>query len=250
MSVHLDAWGLSDVGRQRARNEDSFSIDPERSLYLVADGMGGHGNGDVASRLVVEAVERYFRAHPGDGRPADPEAATESLRAAVGSAQGSLRMAMDEDLSLAGMGTTLVGLLAMDERAVVVHVGDSRAYRWRDGRLERLTRDHSWVDEQVAAGHLSEDQARSHPLKSVVTRALSGESGVEVDARTLSLQPGDRYLMCTDGLTTMLADDEIEARLARGGSLESVCRDLVDQCNARGGLDNITIVLLSVEPAE
>lgn len=250
MSVLLDAWGVSDVGRQRARNEDSFSIDPERGLYLVADGMGGHGNGDVASRLVVEAVESYFRTEGGDGRSADPEAATERLRAAVGSAQGSLRTAMDEDLSLAGMGTTLVGLLAMDDTAVVVHVGDSRAYRWRDGRLERLTRDHSWVDEQVAAGYLSEDQARSHPLKSVVTRALSGESGVEVDARTLSLHPGDCYLMCTDGLTTMLADEDIEARLVQGGSLESICRDLVDQCNARGGLDNITIVMLSVQRGE
>jgi protein phosphatase len=110
-----------------------------------------------------------------------------------------------------------------------------------------VTRDHSWVDEQVAAGYLSEDQARSHPLKSVVTRALSGEAGVEVDARSLTLRPGDRYLICTDGLTTMLTDDDIEARLARDGSLESVCRDLVDQCNARGGLDNITLVMLAVE---
>lgn len=242
----LHAWGLSDVGRQRARNEDSFSIDPERGLYLVADGMGGHGNGDVASRLVVEAVERYFESQE-DGSPEDAEAATARLRAAVGSAQGSLRSAMDEDASLSGMGTTLVGLLTLDESAVVVHVGDSRAYRWRDGRLERLTRDHSWVDEQVAAGYLSEDQARSHPLKSVVTRALSGEGGVEVDARTLTLLPGDRYLICTDGLTTMLADEDIEARLAENGSLESICRDLVDQCNARGGLDNITVVLLAVE---
>ncbi|MEZ5331543.1 MAG: Stp1/IreP family PP2C-type Ser/Thr phosphatase [Thermoanaerobaculia bacterium] len=247
MSIRLQAWGLSDVGRQRARNEDSYSIDPERKLYLVADGMGGHGNGDVASRLVVEAVERYFREPANGGRPPDPDSATERLREAVGSAQGSLRSAMDEDTSLSGMGTTLVGILALEESAVVVHVGDSRAYRWRDGRLERLTRDHSWVDEQVAAGYLSEDQARSHPLKSVVTRALSGDGGVEVDARTLSLRPGDRYLICTDGLTTMLADQDIEARLARDGSLEAICRDLVDQCNARGGLDNITVVMLSVE---
>jgi protein phosphatase len=238
------------VGRQRARNEDTFSIDPERGLYLVADGMGGHGNGDVASRLVVEAVERYFHTYGQDGRPTNVESATASLREAVGTAQGSLRSAMDEDTSLSGMGTTLVGLLAMEESAVVVHVGDSRAYRWRDERLERLTRDHSWVDEQVAAGYLSEDQARSHPLKSVVTRALSGEGGVEVDARTVSLRPGDRYLICTDGLTTMLADDDIGGRLAEGGSLEAICRDLVDQCNARGGLDNITIVLLAVEPDE
>jgi len=250
VSPFLNAWGLSDVGRQRARNEDTFSIDPERGLYLVADGMGGHGNGDVASRLVVEAVERYFHTYGPDGRPTDVESATASLREAVGTAQGSLRSAMDEDTSLSGMGTTLVGLLAMEESAVVVHVGDSRAYRWRDERLERLTRDHSWVDEQVAAGYLSEDQARSHPLKSVVTRALSGEGGVEVDARTISLRPGDRYLICTDGLTTMLADDDIGARLAEGGSLEAICRDLVDQCNARGGLDNITIVLLAVEPDE
>jgi protein phosphatase len=116
--------------------------------------------------------------------------------------------------------------------------------------LERLTRDHSWVDEQVAAGYLSEGQARSHPLKSVVTRALSGEGDVEVDSRVLHLESGDRYLICSDGLTTMLTDEDIQRRLEAASSLAEACQQLVDECNERGGLDNITIVLLSVDEGE
>ncbi|MGH9465289.1 MAG: PP2C family protein-serine/threonine phosphatase, partial [Thermoanaerobaculia bacterium] len=126
------------------------------------------------------------------------------------------------------------------------HVGDSRAYRWRSGRLERLTRDHSWVDEQVAAGYLSEEQARTHPLKSVVTRALSGEDGVEVDARLLDLRDGDRYLICSDGLSNMLSDADLGQRLAVDEAPEATCRALVEEANARGGLDNITVLLLAV----
>ncbi len=246
MTLRVEAYGITDVGRQRSRNEDSFAIIPDRRLYVVADGMGGHGNGHIASRLVVEEVSNFMRA--GDSE-ADAETATNRLREAVQAAQAKLRSAVRADESLIGMGTTLVSVLVVAELAIVAHVGDSRAYRFRGGRLERLTRDHSWVDEQVAAGYLSEDQARTHPLKSVVTRALSGENGVEVDARVLELEDGDRYLICSDGLSNMLSDADLGRQLEVDEALEVTCRALVEEANARGGLDNITVVMLAVRDA-
>src|SRR5205085_8520520 len=135
------------------------------------------------------------------------------------------------DGSLIGMGTTVVGFLLKGRVAAIAHVGDSRAYRLRDGRLELLTQDHTWVNEQVVAGYLSAEQARAHPLKNVVTRALGGESEVVVDVREVEVMAGDVYLMCSDGLTTMLADDEIQRRLAEPASLEEVCRGLVREAN-------------------
>src|SRR4029450_11279934 len=146
-----------------------------------------------------------------------------------------------------GMGTTVVGLLLAGATAAVAHVGDSRAYRLRDGRLEQLTQDHTWVNEQVGAGFLSKEQARSHPLKNVVTRALGGESDVLVDVRELDVRPGDLYLLCSDGLTGMVSDADIRARLAADKSLHEICRALINDSNARGGIDNVTVVLLSVE---
>jgi protein phosphatase len=132
----------------------------------------------------------------------------------------------------------------------VAHVGDSRAYRLRNGRLDQLTQDHTWVNEQVVAGFLSKEQARSHPLKNVVTRALGGESDVLVDVRELEVRPGDLYLLCSDGLTGMLSDGDIRERLASGRDLHEICRGLVNDSNARGGIDNVTVVLLKIEEEE
>jgi protein phosphatase len=130
------------------------------------------------------------------------------------------------------------------------HVGDSRAYRLRNGRLDQLTQDHTWVNEQVVAGFLSKEQARSHPLKNVVTRALGGESDVMVDVRELEIRPGDMYLLCSDGLTGMLSDADIRDRLGAKASLHEICRSLVNDSNARGGIDNVTVVVLAVEADE
>jgi protein phosphatase len=145
------------------------------------------------------------------------------------------------------MGTTVVGMLLNGQHAAIAHVGDSRAYRLRENKLELLTQDHTWVNEQVVAGFLSEEQARAHPLKNVVTRALGGETEVIVDVKQMDLKPGDVYLLCSDGLTTMLGDEEIEERLKAGKSPEETCRRLVRDANSRGGLDNITVVMLRVE---
>lgn len=172
------------------------------------------------------------------------------LKMAVRRAHDNVLTAISKDGSLHGMGTTVVGLLLAGPTAAVAHVGDSRAYRLRDGRLDQLTQDHTWVHEQVLAGLLSQEQARSHPLKNVVTRALGGESEVLVDIREVQVRPGDLFLLCSDGLTGMLSDSEIRDRLGSGRSLHEICRSLVNEANARGGLDNVTVVLLAIEDAD
>ncbi len=245
--MRLRACGLSDVGRSRNHNEDHFEIVGDGRLCVVADGMGGHGHGDLASRIAVDAILEHLGDSPEGAE--DPEARSGLLEAAINNAHRRLleRVAADEELL--GMGTTTVVILIDDSGAVVGHVGDSRAYRLRQGVLEQLTEDHSWVNEQVRAGFLSVDQARSHPLKNVVTRALGGESGIKVDVGEIEVQPEDLYLLCSDGLTTMLRDEEIGDRLREVGekSVEEVCSRLVGDANERGGLDNVTVVLLAVE---
>jgi protein phosphatase len=155
--------------------------------------------------------------------------------------------AIRDDLSLQGMGTTVAGLLVRDGIAAVAHVGDSRVYRLRGSEMRLLTRDHTWVNEQVMAGFLTEDQARTHPLRNVVTRALGGEAEVAVDVSEVELRKGDLYLICSDGLTTMLTDPDIKSRLASGKPLDEICRSLIAAANERGGVDNITVVIARVQ---
>ncbi|MEA2599941.1 MAG: family protein phosphatase [Acidobacteriota bacterium] len=256
MRVRVKACGLSDVGLTRAHNEDYFEIDPQHRLYVVADGMGGHSHGEVASQIAVNTI-RDFIAKTADkdttwpfGMDARLERHSNLLKMAVRMAHDHVLRAISRDGSLYGMGTTVVGLLVAGQTAAVAHVGDSRAYRLRAGRLEQLTQDHTWVNEQVVAGFLSKEQARSHPLKNVVTRALGGESDVLVDVRELEVEDGDLFLLCSDGLTGMLSDSDIRDRLASGRSLHEICRTLITDSNARGGIDNVTVVLLSIEEDE
>lgn len=250
--MRITASGLSDVGRSRSHNEDSLRIDLERRLFLVADGMGGHGHGDVASRLAVEAIaahleQAYEQWSQGrdEGASGGALGAT-ALESAIKEAHQRVVEAVHENETLVGMGTTVVGLIAGDARVAVAHVGDSRAYRLRQGDLQLVTEDHTWVNEQVKAGYLSPDQARTHPLKSVVTRAVGGDHEVEVDLQELEVDRGDLFMLCSDGLTTMLSDEDIRRHLEGGGSLEERCQQLVDDANERGGIDNITVVLVAV----
>lgn len=211
---------------------------PTMPLGMAAAAAAGEGGvATVATATVPHPDERLAR-H------------ARLLKSAVRKAHDNVLTAISKDGSLQGMGTTVVGMLLAGPTAAVAHVGDSRAYRLRNGRLDQLTQDHTWVHEQVMAGLLSQEQARSHPLKNVVTRALGGESDVLVDVREVQVQPGDLYLLCSDGLTGMLSDGEICARMASGRSLHEICRSLVNEANARGGLDNVTVVLLSVEEAD
>jgi protein phosphatase len=269
------ACGQTDPGLARLHNEDAFRVDGDNGLYVVADGMGGHSHGEVASKIAVETIARTLRAPepirttpiPLPNRaaqsnhttplPHHPSAATlpgaglrpHSLRFrdAIRRAHDAMLNAIRDDLSLQGMGTTVAGLLVRDGIAAVAHVGDSRVYRLRGSEMRLLTRDHTWVNEQVMAGFLTEDQARTHPLRNVVTRALGGEAEVAVDVSEVELRKGDLYLICSDGLTTMLTDPEIKSRLASGKALDEICRSLIAAANERGGVDNITVVIARVQ---
>jgi protein phosphatase len=253
MMLRIKACGLSDVGLTRIHNEDYFEIDPSHKLYVVADGMGGHSHGEVAAQIAVHAIREFIEKTADKdttwpfGMDTRLERHTNLLKMAVRIAHDHVLRAISKDGSLYGMGTTVVGFLLSGNTAAVAHVGDSRAYRLRGGKLDQLTQDHTWVNEQVVAGFLSKEQARSHPLKNVVTRALGGESDVLVDVRELEVKPGDLYLLCSDGLTGMLSDADIRDRLASGKDLHEICRGLVNDSNARGGIDNVTVVLVRID---
>ena len=229
-------------------------IDLERGLFLVADGMGGHGHGDIASKVAIEAIEAHMagvfeRWDSGQGLDgAGQRQHAVELEYSIHAAHRSVVDAVVEDQTLAGMGTTVVGLMAGNGAVAIAHVGDSRVYRFRDGDLSLVTEDHTWVHEQVKAGYLSPEQARSHPLKSVVTRAVGGDHQVEVEVGELPVGAGDIFLMCSDGLTTMLTDGEILELLTAEGDLEDHCQQLVDVANDKGGVDNITVLLLEILP--
>jgi PPM family protein phosphatase len=229
----------TDTGRQRNANEDSFFS--RAPVFVVADGMGGAQAGEVASKAAAEAFA-------GDLAMAPPE---RLLRETIEGANRSIHDHARTDPELAGMGTTITAAIVDPEAEEVAigHVGDSRAYRLRNGRLERLTRDHSLVEEMRRKGQLTEAQAEDHPQRSIITRALGPEPEVEVDLQTVPAQPKDVFLICSDGLTTMLDDDHIARLLSRASSLQTAVRALVDEANRAGGRDNITVVLFRLEDA-
>jgi len=258
--VALNAFGLTDVGRKRKHNEDAYLLDAERGLFVVADGMGGHAAGEVASRLTVESIQEFISGTEDDHDNTWPfgynnrySVDGNRLSTAIERANEKVMRAVVNRPELKGMGTTVVAALFDERRATLVHVGDSRAYLLRESELRRLTDDHLWVQEQVNAGILSEDEARSHPLKNVVTRALGGGMHVAVDLIEIPVGGGDRFLLCSDGLTGMVSDEEITSALASTRSLEEIVRGLIDLANERGGVDNITAIVVevkSVRPAE
>jgi len=238
----------TDVGRVRDQNEDAWTAVPGAGLYAVADGMGGHAAGEVASRLAVEAVEESL----GDRAPDTVAGAREVLAAAVRAAGRRIREQARERPERRGMGTTLTAMLLLtDGRGVVAHVGDSRAYRMRGEGLGRLTRDHTWVQARVDSGELTEDEARRHPASSVLTRALGADGFSEPDLFEIEWRPGDVYLLCSDGLTAAVGEPELEGELGRAlreaADLEGAAGELVREANRRGGPDNITVLLVRPE---
>jgi protein phosphatase len=226
---------LSDVGRARQSNEDSYL---ERSpLFVVADGMGGARAGEVASAI---AVETAGSTDVGDS----PE---QDLAEVAKSANREIYRKAQEDSEHAGMGTTFTGALVTGSEIAIGHVGDSRMYRLRDGELERLTQDHSLVEEFVRQGKLTPEEAEVHPQRSIITRALGPEPEVQVDTFTYPGRDGDVYLLCSDGLTGMISEPEVAEILKEGGSLDDAARRLIDAANENGGRDNITVVLFRLE---
>jgi len=251
MRMEVSAVGLTHVGRQRQHNEDAFLVASDAKLFLVADGMGGHAAGEIASRIAVDSISEFIL-HTKEDDGTWPHAydehftrTTNRLMAAVRLANTRVLEAMKKDARLRGMGTTVVACMADEENVSVAHVGDSRAYLIREGQLSRITNDHSWVFEQVQAGMLTEAEAEKHPLRNVITRALGGALQVTPDASEVHAQAGDVYLLCSDGLTGMVPEPEIlRVVTASNGDIEKACQQLIDAANERGGLDNITAVLV------
>ncbi len=241
------ASGLTDTGRRRLGNEDVFVCDPP--VFAVADGMGGAPAGELASHLAAAALEERAAGLRGEA----------TLEAVVREANDRVFKRAAADPAAAGMGTT-VTVAVVDEAAgtlAIGHVGDSRAYRLRDGVLEQLTSDHSLVAELVRSGRLTQEEADKHPHKAVITRSVGTDQAVDVDTITLAMEEGDLYLLCSDGLTDMVSDDAIQALgVAAGGDPDAFASTLVDAANAGGGDDNITVVAFEitggepVEPAE
>jgi serine/threonine protein phosphatase PrpC len=227
----------TDVGRQRRVNEDSLLVRPP--LFVVADGMGGHQAGEVASGLAVETF--------AGGLPDGGDAAEFRLAELIQAANRQIHDTSRSDAEHAGMGTTITAAYVDVDDVAIAHVGDSRAYRWRDGDLERLTDDHSLVEELIRQGKLTAEEAEDHPQRSIVTRALGPEPDVQVDTRTVPARDGDLFLLCSDGLTGMIGEAGLARVLSGGGTLAQLVRGLIDAANAAGGRDNITVVLFRVE---
>lgn len=227
----------TDTGRQRRGNEDAYFA--RSPLFAVADGMGGAQAGEVASRLAVEVLEQ--------GLPDSAGSIEERLRERVREANERINEVGQSDEQRAGMGTTLTVAHVGEDELTVAHVGDSRLYRLRDGTLERLTDDHTLVDELVRQGKLTPEEADEHPQRSIITRALGPERGVEADSRTWPARAGDIYLICSDGLTSMVDEGRVGELLAGAPSLPAASRALIDAANDAGGRDNITVVLFRLE---
>jgi serine/threonine protein phosphatase PrpC len=246
---------LTDPGLRRSENEDSYCVRVALGLFVVADGMGGHAAGEVASRVVVDELQTFVEATTQMGpqdtcpTPLDGELSRDGNRLKAGLHLGNRRIGsrIEENNDLHGMATTAVAALVTNDQLALAHVGDSRAYLWRAGTLSRLTRDHSWVEEQIDAGMLSVAAAREHPWRSIVTRALSGNDGLEVEVAQFALEARDRVLLCSDGLSSVLPDEEIAGVMAAGTALDAVCEELVKRTNAGGGPDNVTTLLLQVD---
>jgi protein phosphatase len=235
-----ESAGRTDPGRVRRRNEDSFVLDPP--LFAVADGMGGAQAGEVASRLTAAAFREYHEA--------DRLAPDERLQAIIQEANRRIYERARSDAGVSGMGTTVTAALLTGGRVTLGHVGDSRAYRIRDGELEQLTDDHSLVGDLMRSGRLTPEEAEAHPQRSVITRALGTDPDVDVDTMSVEAAPGDVFLLCSDGLTTMVGDDDILGILAAAPSLDDAARELVRAANTGGGEDNVTVVLFRVEGDE
>jgi len=251
-------WAVSsDPGLRRSSNEDSYCTRPDLGLYIVADGMGGHVAGEVASRVAVEAIEIFIQETAGADKnrtwpfPFEPEISLEGnrLKAAFKLANRQIANAMADSADLRGMATTASAVLVGKNSACVGHVGDSRVYGLRDGTLRQITDDHSWVEEQVRAGTMSASAARQHPWRNVVTRALSGGEDPDVDIAAIDVQQGDRLLLCSDGLSGVVAPERLEGIVTESPTLEATCQALVDAANAAGGPDNITVAMLQVDVA-
>ena len=241
--VRYTAAAVSDRGRKRPSNEDAFGYSIEAGVYVVCDGMGGAAAGEIASNLAVDEVLRLLKARDQENGTALPNAAQD----AVSAANEAIYSRAQRNHRLNGMGTTLVALATREQHVWVLNIGDSRCYRMRNGKLEQLTRDHSLVEEQVRLGRMTPREALHSPLKNVITRALGTQSQVTPDVFQLEAEPGDLFLLCSDGLTRELSDSSIQTLLNRDMPLQALSAGLVEAAKKAGGHDNITCLLVRAE---
>ncbi len=249
-SARVLVAGETNVGMKRTHNEDAFAVSDEERLYVVADGMGGHASGEVASKMAIDTLREFFKA-----TSADPEATWpykmdkargyEENRLITGIKLANLRIyeSAARETKLRGMGTTIVGVLVIDEGVLIAHVGDSRVYRVRDAKMEQLTEDHSLLNDYIKMKRLTEEEIANFPHKNVIVRALGMKETVKVDTRLDHPQPGDVYVLCSDGLCGPVTDDEILELTTSTNDLKQAAARLIERANQNGGPDNITVVL-------
>ena len=233
----MKVFALTDKGRVRAINQDAFyQPRPGETFAVIADGMGGHQAGDVASRLAVEEFTRWLKCAP---RPSE-----DTMRYAVSEANRAVYLKSKAEPDKAGMGTTLTALWLEDDGALLAHVGDSRAYRFRDGRLEQMSRDHSLVGEMVERGELTEEEARVHPQRNIITRSIGTGMRVKADVSRFDRLEGDVWLLCSDGLSMYFSREEMQGVLRGRRKWQTKLEDLVNTALERGGADNVTALLV------
>jgi PPM family protein phosphatase len=247
--------GLTDVGRKRNHNEDSYLVDEELQLFVVADGMGGHAGGGTASRIAVETIDREMRAaRESNDSPFTSDSTLqdsplpELLRGAVERACMEIFRQAQEDPRLAGMGTTVISLCVRGEHALFAHVGDSRAYLVRGELIQQISEDHSLVNEQIKAGMITAEEAKHSRYKNIITRSVGFEEEVQVDVMGIVTRPGDAFVLCSDGLANLVDDKEIQEVVA-GHPPPDAARKLVELANERGGDDNITVIVVTTVEA-
>jgi len=247
--MRYDYCARTDRGLQRANNEDAVAVDPAAGLAVLADGMGGYSAGEVASALAVQVICAQWPALLKLASSGGHDA-RQLLQQCADLANQAIWQAAHADPNCYGMGTTLVVGVLLEDRLLVGHVGDSRCYCWRDGQLHPLTRDHSLLQEQLSAGLISVEQAKTALHRNLVTRALGVEETVRMDVTEWPVQPGDTYLMCSDGLTEMIDHEGLTRLMAEPLTLELKAELLIQSANQAGGRDNISVILVQALPAQ
>jgi protein phosphatase len=248
--------GDSNVGMKRAHNEDSFYLPESERLAIVADGMGGHASGEVASKMAVDTIAGFFKATQEEQQLTWPFKMDKGHRYDVNRMITAIKLAnlkiheqAQKDPRCHGMGTTVVSALFIDDALVVGHVGDSRLYRRREGVFEQITEDHSLLNDYIKMKHLSPEEIAAFPHKNVIVRALGMKDTVQVDVHLDTPRLGDLYLICSDGLSGMVKDEEMSELSANEPDLDALCEKLITTANKNGGLDNITVVAVRLEAA-
>ena len=241
--MKFNAFGLTDTGLQRSNNEDSFFLDEQLGLFMVADGMGGHAAGEVASRMALDEVWKHLQ--PQLATTASAEELQAELATAIQTANKAIRQASGDNPTWSGMGTTLTMLLLHSQQALLAHVGDSRLYRWRHNRLEQLSEDQTLIAEQLRRGIINQQEARHSNLNNILLQAVGTAEELDIFQKSSAVQAADSFLLCSDGLTGMLSDAELEAILATTSQPAQACEKLIDAALDAGGRDNVTAVLVT-----